>query len=320
MTDKKMTQVVTDEQAGMRLDQFLTLGFTQADLSRSQFQRLLKDGQVMVNGGLLRSKYIVRQGDEISVVLPGIVESAVLAQYIPLDIVFEDEEILVINKQTDLVVHPGAGNPDLTLVNALLHHCGDSLPGIHGEKRPGIVHRLDKQTSGCMVVAKTQNAFEDLQQQIQNHTAGRIYVALAWGRFEEEHGEIDAPLGRSPRDRKKMAVVFDGGRDARTHFIVRERFARASQLEIKLETGRTHQIRVHLHSIGHPVVQDSDYGKIPSGVSGEVRQKLNTVLKRQALHAWKLQLRHPKSGADMEFMAPVPLDIQQAQEILQADL
>lgn len=278
--------------SGKRLDLFLSSYFQQ--WTRSHIQKLIKDGYITVNGQSIKSGYKLKLGDRIKVIEPEPRPVDVQAQDIPLDILYEDEDIIVINKPQGMVVHPAAGNYNSTLVNALLHHCRD-LSGINGEMRPGIVHRIDKDTSGVLVVAKNDRSHVNLAQQIKDKTAVRKYIALVEGDIKEDAGTIDAPIGRHPVYRKKMAVV-PGGRRAVTHFKVLERFGRYTLIEARLETGRTHQIRVHMAYIGHPVVGDPVYGY--------KRQSFN--LNGQLLHAQCLGFKHPRTGRYMEFCAPLP--------------
>ena len=265
----------------------------------------------MVDGIASTQKSKVEEGQVVDVQLPEVVEGeGPVGTKMPLSILFEDEHIIVLNKPIDLVVHPAAGHQEDTLVNGLVHYLGEDFKKVKGGNRPGIVHRLDKDTSGVMVVAKTDEAYESLVEQLSQRKAARTYLAWAWGNFDEQEGTIEAPIGRSPHDRQKMAVVKRGGRDAVTHFTILERGDQAAKLEVRLETGRTHQIRVHLATIKHPVVGDKDYGgaKSPSGDPAPIE--------RQALHAWKLKLLHPASGQEMEFTAEPGEDFIRASEAL----
>jgi 23S rRNA pseudouridine1911/1915/1917 synthase len=309
------------EAAGRRLDQWLaeSLG---ADVSRSRVQALIRQGAVTVGGSpVVEARHRLAAGEEIAVEMPAPAPAGPAGEAIPLDIIYEDAELIVIDKPAGLVVHPGAGNASGTLVNALLHHCGDSLSGIGGVRRPGIVHRLDKDTSGVMVAAKTDRAHRALSEAFADHgVAGaleRAYVALVWGAPERKAGTIDAPLGRA-KDRVRRAVVPQGRGDARravTHFSVRERFGAgpvAALVECRLETGRTHQIRVHMAHIGHPLVGDPDYGRgfrSKADSLPEPARSLAADFPRQALHAQLLAFRHPSSGEKMRFEAPVPADM-----------
>jgi 23S rRNA pseudouridine1911/1915/1917 synthase len=298
---------LTVETKGDRLDRWLSKQLS--DLSRSRLQHLIEDGRVWVNGDICLSKKThLQPGDRIQVEIPPPEPLDLRPQTIPLDILYEDEELVVINKPAGLVVHPAPGHPDGTLVNALLAHC-DSLAGIGGVQRPGIVHRLDKDTSGAIAVAKTDRAHQSLQAQIKARTASREYLAIVCGVPPTETGTIDQPIGRHPVHRKKMAVVpiQRGGRPAITHWRTLERLGNYTLLHFRLETGRTHQIRVHCTHLGHPIVGDPVYG---SGRSVGVN------LPGQALHAWKLTLQHPVSGEWIEAIAPLPETFNKLLEIL----
>ena len=308
--------------AGARLDQWLA-GALGADFSRNRVQALIRQGAVSVGGNVVsEAKRKVAEGDLISVALPEPERATPQGEEIPLDILYEDSELIVINKPAGLVVHPGAGNWTGTLVNALIHHCGDSLSGIGGVKRPGIVHRLDKDTSGVIVVAKTDTAHRVLSEAFADHGAAgdleRAYIALVWGIPARMSGTVDAPLGRAA-DRVRRAVVSghrDDARHAITHFAVLERFgeqrtdvAQASLVECRLETGRTHQIRVHMAHIGHPVIGDPDYGQAFRTKANRLPEALRDRVKRfprQALHACLLAFRHPRTHMMMRFEAPMP--------------
>ncbi|MEW9834373.1 RluA family pseudouridine synthase [Mesorhizobium marinum] len=312
------------EAAGARLDQWLA-GKLAPDLSRSRVQALVRQGAVELNGGPVGDPgRRLKAGDTISVRLPEPEPAQPAGEDIPLDILYEDDELIVVNKPPGLVVHPGAGNPTGTLVNALIHHCGDSLSGIGGVKRPGIVHRLDKDTSGVMVVAKTDRAHRSLSEAFADHgltgDLERAYVALVWSAPARSEGVVDAPLGRAA-DRIRRAVVPAGRADARhavTRYAVLERFGRldaplAALVECRLETGRTHQIRVHMAHIGHPVVGDPDYGQAFRTKVNRLPDPLRAMAKdfpRQALHAKLLAFAHPVSGAMIRFEAPLPSDME----------
>ena len=285
--------------SGERLDVFLTE--QNQDFSRSHVQKLIADGKVMVNGQQRKANFKLTAGDEITLEIPEAVEAEILPEDIPLDILYEDKDIIVINKARGMVVHPAAGVFSGTLVNALMHHCTD-LSGINGELRPGIVHRLDKDTSGVMVAAKSDNAHLSLAQQIKDKTAHRIYQAIVYGNIKEEAGIIKGDIGRHPVDRKKMAIVQDG-KSAVTHFKVLERFGEYTLVECALETGRTHQIRVHMTHIGHPLVGDPKYG-----TNG--KRKDNFSIQGQALHSMSLELDHPVTGERMTFNTELPEDMQ----------
>jgi len=280
-----------------RLDAYLA-GQADLGLSRSRIQALIKDGHVTVNGQDSRGKQSVAAGDRIRVQVPDPTPISISGEEIPLDVVYEDEDIIVINKQRGLVVHPATGNWSGTLVNALLDHV-DDLEGIGGELRPGIVHRLDKDTTGLLVVAKNETALQSLSDQIRTHTARRIYWALVHGNSMPDTGKIDAPIGRHPGDRKRMAVNTKQGRPAVTYFKTLERFSGYALLECRLETGRTHQIRVHLAFIGHPVVADPVYGT----------RRAHLEMVPQALHARQLGFNHPRTGEWMEHTAEPPADM-----------
>ena len=277
-----------------RIDTWLSSNME--DYSRTYIQRLCQDGNISVNGEKVKQNFKLKEGDNIVVNVPEPEMLNILAEDIPLDIVYEDEHIIVINKPKGMVVHPAVGNYTGTLVNALMKHCGDSLSDINGVIRPGIVHRIDKDTSGLLVVAKSNKAHEKLSEDLKTHEIRREYIALAEGIIYENNGRIDAPIGRHPVDRKKMSVNLKNGREAITHFTVRERFPTATYLELKLETGRTHQIRVHLSYINHPIIGDAVYG----------RKKQRFKTHGQVLHAFRLQFEHPVTGEKMQFETGVP--------------
>jgi 23S rRNA pseudouridine1911/1915/1917 synthase len=281
--------------AGMRIDKFLNGRLP--DLSRTHIQELIKSGSVTVNGQSVKPNYKVAANDIIVMERPEPEPLDVRPENIPLDILYEDEEIIVVNKPRGMVVHPAPGHLSGTLVNALLAHCRD-LSGINGVLRPGIVHRIDKDTSGVLVCAKTDRAHRALAEQIKAKVTHRIYKAIAHGVFEHDHGTIDAPIGRDEYDRKKMAVTRKNAKEAITHFFVEERFKNYTYVTCRLETGRTHQIRVHLAYIGHPVAGDPKYGP---------RKTLD--IDGQALHAAELGFSHPATGEWMIFRAPLPEDM-----------
>ncbi len=296
MPDKNEYVFSTDEAAdNERLDCFLAAAM---DVSRAHAQKLIAEQAVFVNGKPVKAHYRLGNAEVITVHEEAPTPLQVTAQALPLDVLYEDSDIIVINKARGMVVHPAAGNPDGTLVNALLYHCHD-LSGINGVLRPGIVHRLDKDTSGAIVVAKNDRAHLALAEQIQNKTAGRIYWAIVHGVVKEDDGRIETLIGRDPTERKRMAVVMKNGKRAITHFTVLERFNNMTLVRCQLETGRTHQIRVHLAKLGHPVVGDPVYG----------HRKNNFSIQGQALHAKELHLRHPSTGAEMHFLAPLPNDM-----------
>ena len=278
---------------GERLDAFVA---RQSGLTRSAAQKLMESGAVTRDGLPVKKNEKTAPGREYEVDIPQAAPVDILPQNIPLDVVFEDEHVIVVNKPVGMVVHPAPGHPDGTLVNALLYHCGDSLSGINGELRPGIVHRIDRDTSGLIIAAKHDAAHLALAAQLQDHSLARTYEAVAVGGFREEEGTVNAPIGRHPVDRKKMAIDRKNGREAVTHWTVLERFSGYTRLECRLETGRTHQIRVHMASIGHPLLGDIVYGaKKPwPGLAG------------QCLHARRLKFVHPATGEPVELECPLP--------------
>ena len=293
-----MRTVFTADRADERLDLFLVRRLP--DLSRSYAQRLIADGQVRVDGTARKANYKLRGGEEIACTMPPAEEIEIRAEDIPLDILYEDADIIVVNKARGMVVHPAAGIYTGTLVNALLWHCHD-LSGINGALRPGIVHRLDKDTSGVMVAAKNDMAHHYLARQIRDKDARREYRAIVHGNIVPRAGVITGDIGRHPTDRKKMAIVRENGKPATTHFEVLERFGSYTYVSCRLETGRTHQIRVHMTSIGHPLVGDPKYTakKNPFAIVG------------QALHSLTLSLTHPRTGTEMTFTAPLPADMEE---------
>jgi 23S rRNA pseudouridine1911/1915/1917 synthase len=300
--------------AGGRLDVFLAARL--AGLSRSRLKALILAGAVRADGEtIIDPSHTVKPGAHYRVTVPAAVSARPEGQDIALDILYEDDQLIVVNKPAGLVVHPAPGNPDRTLVNALIHHCGDSLSGIGGERRPGIVHRLDKDTSGVMVCAKTQAAHAALVEQFSSRTVSRLYGALVWGVPSPARGRIEGNIGRSPRNRKKMAVLRSGGRPAATRYrLIAPIGSRASQLELQLETGRTHQIRVHLAHIGHAVVGDPLYGdRGGRGIPAELAKRAD----HQALHAFHLGFRHPDSGEKLSFHAPFPTYFNELIEFLE---
>ncbi|MBO7175755.1 MAG: RluA family pseudouridine synthase [Clostridia bacterium] len=303
---------VTAEEAGARLDAYLA---SATELTRSAAARLMEEEQVTLNGKRANKKDKVKAGDVIIVLLPEPEPDEAIPQDIPLDIVYEDEDILVVNKPCGMVVHPAAGNPDGTLVNAILYHCGDSLSGIGGVIRPGIVHRIDKDTSGLLVVAKNDAAHLALSEQLKVHRVRRVYHAIAIGNLREDMVTVDAPIGRHPTDRKKMAVLRGAdahARDAVTHYRMLERFAGMCHVECRLETGRTHQIRVHMASLGHPLLGDPVYG----GANHKFCENHPALIHGQCLHAAELSLIHPRSGEEMHFTCPLPEDMERILELL----
>ncbi len=294
LNDMEYTFIVTDTQAGQRIDKFLSENIP--DKSRSFIASLIEDGEVIVNNRKTTKSYKVSQGDEVQVTFSDATELEAIPQDIPLDVIYEDEDIIVVNKPKGMVVHPAAGNPDGTLVNALLHHCKGQLSGINGVLRPGIVHRIDKNTSGLLVVAKSDRAHASLSEQIKEHSMTREYRAVIYGHLKETEGTVDAPIGRSTVDRKRMCVTDKNSKNAVTHYTVLEEFRDFSYISCKLETGRTHQIRVHMSYIGHPLAGDDVYGP----------KKVITELSGQCLHAIRLGFVHPVTGEYMEFSSQLP--------------
>ena len=292
MNEKELF-TVTAEEAGQRLDGFLAEAME--ELSRSRIQNLCEAGQIVVNGKTAKKNQKLKAGDTIEVEIPAPAPTEIIPQDIPLDIVYEDDSVLVINKPKGMVVHPAPGHPDGTVVNAVMFHCGARLSGIGGELRPGIVHRIDKDTSGLLMIAKNDKAHAALSAQLKDKSLSRVYEAIVIGRMRQDEGTVDAPIGRSLRDRKKMAVI-EGGRHAVTHYETIARYNGYSHVRCHLETGRTHQIRVHMASIGHPLAGDEVYGK--------GREK--TGLEGQCLHAGRLRFIHPDTGEAMEVTCPLP--------------
>lgn len=285
--------IVSQEEKGKRLDTYIPSVDT--DITRTSAQRLIEDGNILVNGKNAKVSYKIQENDKISVEIPKPKQIELKAQDIPIEIVYEDSDIIVVNKPKGMVVHPANGNPDGTLVNAIMAICKDSLSGIGGEIRPGIVHRIDKDTSGLLIVAKNDNAHVKMSEQIKNHEVKKTYIALVRGVFKENEATIDMPIGRSTSDRKKMAVNKNG-KNAITHIKVLKRFDKYTLLQVNIETGRTHQIRVHLSHIGYPIVGDYTYsnGKNEFDVIG------------QCLHAQKLEFKHPITQKDMCLEAELP--------------
>ena len=279
----------------VRLDQFLST-LEEPEISRSYASKLIKDDRIQLNGKSCKASSRVKEGDELLIDMPEPVSLDVVAEDIPLDIVYEDEDFLIVNKPKGMVVHPAAGHYQGTLVNAVMNHCGEELSTINGVMRPGIVHRIDKNTTGLLVVCKNYKAHRSLAEQLKEHSITRKYVAIVCGNIKEDSGTVDAPLGRSKKDRKKQAIDMVDGRDAVTHFRVLERFSDYTLVECILETGRTHQIRVHMASIGHPVLGDDVYGP----------KKCPFTLEGQCLHAKVLGFIHPSTGEYVEFDSEYP--------------
>lgn len=287
--------IVTDDDAGLRIDKYLSS--VMPDKSRSYIQKLIKDTAVSADLKPVKSNYKVNAGQNVQVCLPEPVSLDIRPENIPLDILYEDDDVILINKPKNMVVHPSAGHESHTVVNAVLYHCRGNLSTINGVVRPGIVHRIDKDTTGVIIICKNDTAHQSLADQLKVHSITRKYHALVYNNFTEDEGTVNAPIGRSPQDRKKMAVNYKNGKEAVTHYRVLERFGKYTYIECTLETGRTHQIRVHMASIGHPLVGDSVYGpsKCPFG-----------NLEGQTLHAKVFGFVHPKTGEYMEFEAPLP--------------
>jgi len=308
--DRVLEWTVTAEQADMRLDKHVAEALAQAmpeeGVSRSQVQEWIRAGYVTLNNSAAKPNAKLAAGDRVTVVVPEPESAEIVPENIPLDIVYEDSDVIVINKPRGMVVHPAAGHTSGTVVNALLYHCKD-LSGINGVLRPGIVHRIDKDTSGLLMAAKNDHAHLSLAAQLKEHAVNRRYSAIVHGVIPHDKGIIDAPLGRDPHDRKLFTVTDKGGKRAVTHFFVAERFRDYTFVELKLETGRTHQIRVHMKYIGHPLVGDPVYG-------GKAAKALG--MKGQALHAGVLGFRHPRTGEWLEFSAPLPEDMRRLLDIL----
>lgn len=286
--------IVSDGQSNIRIDRYLSE--RNEELSRSYIQKLLKEQKVQVNGKIVKANYKVQPEDELCIELPDMTDPDILPEDIPLDILYEDEDVLIVNKPKGMVVHPSAGHTTGTLVNAVMAHCKEHLSGINGVLRPGIVHRIDKDTTGALMICKNDAAHRDLAKQLKEHSIKRRYRAIVAGVLKEDEGTIEGPIGRHPIDRKKMSINLKNGKEAVTHYQVLERFKNATYVECRLETGRTHQIRVHMTSIGHPLLGDEIYGsgKNPYHLQG------------QTLHAMILGFVHPSTGEYMEFTAPLP--------------
>lgn len=282
------------EDAGTRIDKFIT--GEMEDFSRSYIQKLISDGNVLVSGSPVKANYKLRDNDVIDLIIPDVKVPEILPENIPLDIIYEDEDVILINKPKGMVVHPAAGHYSGTLVNALLYHCKDNLSGINGVLRPGIVHRIDMDTTGVIVACKNDFSHNSLAAQLKVHSINRVYNAICYNNFNLPEGTVDAPIGRNPSDRKKMAIDYKNGRNAVTHYKVLENLKGFSYIECRLETGRTHQIRVHMASISHPLLGDNVYCK------AQCPFKLNG----QSLHARILGFVHPRTGKYIEFEAPLP--------------
>ena len=294
MPARELLFTAAPEDTGKRLDAWLAAQ-PELAMTRSAVQQLAEQGRILKNGRSAKKNDKLQAGDSITVTVPEPQPLDVIPQDIPLEIVYEDDELLVVNKPKGMVVHPAPGHPDGTLVNALLFHCAGRLSGINGVIRPGIVHRIDRDTSGLLIVAKTDRAHLGLAEQIAVHSFTREYEAVVCGRFKEESGTVHAPIGRDPRDRQKMCVIAVNSKDAVTHYTVLTQYERFAHIRCRLETGRTHQIRVHMKHIGHPVYGDAVYGKAEKDIAG------------QCLHAKKIGFVHPVTGAYLEFDSPLPV-------------
>lgn len=310
--EKSFSILVTAKDQGKRIDQFLAE--TDLNLSRSQAKHLIEQKHILLNHRPAKPSARLKPGDTISATLPTPKPLSIAPEPIPLNILYEDDSIIAIDKPSGMVVHPAPGNPSGTLVNALLYHCKD-LSGINGALRPGIVHRLDKETSGVMVVAKNDGAYHHLTRQFKNRTVKKVYLAIAYGDMKQKEGLIDAPIGRHPDQRKKMTTRSKKGRVALTRWKVLERFEAFTLLEIYPETGRTHQIRVHLSAIGHPLLGDPLYGRKKAVQDLKWRECIKRM-NRQALHAHRLELDHPQTGERVLFVAPIPQDMKETLECI----
>ena len=317
LTGDRRIALAGDEHAGWRLDRFLAAALP--DFSRSRLKQLLDEEAVSLGARTIKdANHRVKPGDAFTVTIPPTAPAIPQGQDIPLEVIYEDKELIVINKPAGLVVHPAAGNPDGTLVNALIAHCGPGMLSIGGEARPGIVHRLDKDTSGLLVAAKTERAMASLAKQFANHTIERAYNAVVWGAPRDSAGLIESQIGRSPFDRKRMSVLRAGGKRAATRYKLLEKFGPverpfASLIECRLETGRTHQIRVHLTHLGHPLIGDAQYGRSRTAPKAKSDAEANAftstaAFPRQALHAFVLGFQHPSLHKTLRFESPWPAD------------
>ena len=285
---------ITPEMEGERIDKCIS-NYLES-LSRSYIQKIIKDGKAYVNDAVVKANYKVKVDDKVQFEIPDCEEPDIPPQDIPLDILYEDKDILIVNKPKDMVVHPALGHYEGTLVNAIMFHCKDELSGINGVLRPGIVHRIDKDTTGSIIICKNDESHRKIAQQLKEHSITRKYRAIVYGRIMEEEGTVNAPIGRHPTDRKKMAINEKNGKPAVTHYKVLERFDKYTYIECQLETGRTHQIRVHMTSIGHPLLGDEVYGNA----------KCPFKLEGQTLHAMTIGFIHPTTGEYVEYEAPLP--------------
>lgn len=286
--------VIDEEHAGIRIDKFLSEELP--NMSRSYIQKLIKENQIIVNSAKVKANYKTNIGDILILEEPELKEPDIVAENIPLDILYEDDDILIVNKPKGMVVHPSAGHYSGTLVNALMYHCKDNLSGINGVMRPGIVHRIDMDTTGSLLVCKNDFSHNHLAEQLKVHSITRVYHAIVHGNLKEDFGTINAPIGRHPIDRKKMSINHTNGKEAITHYKVLKRFSNFTYVECRLETGRTHQIRVHMSSIHHPLLGDCVYGPVKSPYK----------LQGQTLHAKTLGITHPRTGEYLEIDAPLP--------------
>lgn len=291
---EQQTFEVPSEFDGERLDKYLSCIYERQ--SRTFFQKLIKENHVLVNDKAEKSNYRLKEEDIIHVEIPPAVSVEIVPENIPLDILYEDDDVMIVNKPKDMVVHPSAGHYTHTLVNAIMYHCQSSLSGINGEIRPGIVHRIDKDTTGSLIVCKNDESHIDISSQIKEHSVTRRYRGIVIGNLKEESGKVDAPIGRHPTDRKKMAINFQNGKQAITHYKVLQHFSKYTYMEFELETGRTHQIRVHMASLGHPLLGDEIYGPA----------KKEFRLNGQTLHAMDIGFVHPRTHTYMEITAPLP--------------
>ena len=314
---KRFSIEITKRDHGKRLDQFLSEA--NLDLSRSQAKNLIEKHLILLNRKPTKPSAHVRAADIVSGSLPQPEPLSLEAEPLPLSVLYEDPSIIVIDKPPGMVVHPAYGNPSGTLVNALLYHCND-LAGINGVLRPGIVHRLDKDTSGVMVVAKNDEAFQDLTKQFKNRTVKKVYLAIVYGRMNQEEGSIESAIGRHPSQRKRMSTRTKRGREAITRWKRLEGFDGCTLLEIFPRTGRTHQIRVHLSSIGHPVLGDPFYGRKgrPGAIHNSALRECAKRMNRQALHAQRLEFTHPRTGERVQFVSPIPQDVKDVLECLRS--
>ena len=294
MSDSVQNLIAEPEDKGTRIDKYLSQELE--DVSRSRIQKLLDDGDITVDDKCVKSNYKLNGTEHITITIPELIVPQILPENIPLNIIYEDDDIIVVNKPKGMVVHPAPGNYESTLVNALLYHCGNSLSGINGVIRPGIVHRIDKDTSGLLIVAKNDFSHLHLAQQIKEHSFYRAYQAVVYGNIKEDKGTVNEPIGRSPKDRKRMAVVYKNSRNAITHYEVLKRFGNFTHIKCILETGRTHQIRVHMAYLGHPLAGDSVYGP----------KKVITKLSGQCLHAGEIGFVHPRTNEYLHFTSPLP--------------